>query len=205
MIYPARYSDISTYSLTLTQDQQWDVNHFGTIWTKNQDSYNSVAQATNVTPQLIAALHMRECDCNFTKYLLQGDSLGTVTWADGDSNNGQSLDPKTEGTVYFSQNQWVEAAIFALNAELPKQTELAITRHTTHLPTLCAFAEMYNGQGYYNRNVPSPYVLAGTSGYTSGKFVGDHNYDSEAVDKQVGVLPLLWTAFKLSDPIKATY
>ena len=200
MITTARYSNIDTLALSLTSDMQYDVAKFSKTWETNKPKYEAVASATNVPSQLIAAIHMREADCDFTTYLLQGDKLGTRTWADGDSNNGVSLPEGMENTVLFGPDQWVEAAVFAIHAEEPKQTELNITSSTLYLPTLCAFAEMYNGEGYYNKNLPSPYVLSGTSGYSKGKFVGDHDFDQNAVDDEVGVLPLLWTAFSLSFP-----
>jgi len=203
MITPARYSKLDSYKLTITSDQQWDLNKFKTIWLANMAKYEAVAHDTDIPPQLIAALHMRESDCDFTTYLLQGDKLGTRTWADGDSNNGTSLSPDLEGTVLYGLDQWHEAAVYSLQQEQPKQTELQLKSDTTYLPSLCAFAEMWNGTGYYNANLPDPYVLAGTSGYIKGKYIGDHHFDPNAVDEQIGVLPLLWQAFKLSPPILA--
>ena len=202
MIPAARYFTIDRLVPNLTDDQQWDLRKFSEVWQANRPKYDSVAQATNVPPQLIAAIHAREADCDFNTYLLQGDPLGTRTWADGDSNNGQSLPDSMEGTILYQPGQWVEAACFAIHAEEPNQTELGLTSTTTYLPALCAWAEMYNGAGYFNRNLPDPYVLSGTSGYKSGKFVSDHDFDPTFVDKELGVLPLLWKAFQLSDPVQ---
>ena len=54
------------------------------------------------------------------------------------------------------------------------------------------YAEHYNGMGYTNNNYgPSPYVWAGTSKYTSGKYVKDGVYDANTVDNQIGVAMML--------------
>lgn len=54
------------------------------------------------------------------------------------------------------------------------------------------YAEHYNGMGYTNNNYgPSPYVWAGTSKYSSGKYVKDGVYDANTVDDQIGVAMML--------------
>ncbi|MCX5921316.1 MAG: hypothetical protein NTW61_08385 [Candidatus Melainabacteria bacterium] len=54
-----------------------------------------------------------------------------------------------------------------------------------------SFAELYNGTGYEDKGVPSPYVLAGTSAYQKGKYVADGQYDPNHVDEQLGVATLM--------------
>lgn len=56
---------------------------------------------------------------------------------------------------------------------------------------MAAFAERYNGLGYYNKDKISPYVYSGTSIYTGGKYVRDGVYDANVVDKQPGVYILI--------------
>jgi lysozyme family protein len=50
---------------------------------------------------------------------------------------------------------------------------------------------MYNGLGYRARGAPSPYVYAGTDRYDRGKFVADHRYDPQHVDRQLGVAAMI--------------
>jgi hypothetical protein len=50
---------------------------------------------------------------------------------------------------------------------------------------------MYNGLGYANKGLPSPYVWAGTDQYTTGKYVADGVFDPNAVDRQLGCAGLL--------------
>ena len=53
------------------------------------------------------------------------------------------------------------------------------------------FAERYNGLGYRNKGLPSPYVWAGTDKYTSGKYVADGVFDPNYVDQQLGVMLMI--------------
>ena len=63
------------------------------------------------------------------------------------------------------------------------------------------YAEHYNGMGYTNNGYgPSPYVWAGTSKYTSGKYVRDHVYSADAVDDQIGVAMMLKWALEYKKP-----
>ena len=52
-------------------------------------------------------------------------------------------------------------------------------------------AERYNGLGYRNKGVASPYVWAGSSNYSCGKYVADGQYDPNYVDRQLGVAVML--------------
>ena len=45
--------------------------------------------------------------------------------------------------------------------------------------------------GYANKGIPSPYVWAGTSNYSSGKYIADGVFDSSYVDQQLGVAVML--------------
>jgi lysozyme family protein len=51
--------------------------------------------------------------------------------------------------------------------------------------------EGYNGWGYRNRGVPSPYNWSGTNIYDSGKFTSDGHYSPSAIDQQLGVCAIL--------------
>lgn len=56
---------------------------------------------------------------------------------------------------------------------------------------MSAFAEAYNGLGYYNKGRVSAYVYSGTNVYKSGKYVDDGVYDPKVKDKQPGVYILI--------------
>ncbi len=51
--------------------------------------------------------------------------------------------------------------------------------------------EGYNGLGYRNRGVPSPYLFSGTTVYEKGKYTGDGKYSASAIDQQLGVVAVL--------------
>lgn len=51
--------------------------------------------------------------------------------------------------------------------------------------------EQYNGLGYANRGLSSPYIWAGTDQYVKGKFVADGVFDPNEVDHQLGCAAIL--------------
>lgn len=62
--------------------------------------------------------------------------------------------------------------------------------------------EFYNGEGYWDRGLPSPYNWSGSNEYVKGKFVADHVFDPNFVDQQLGCAPLLATMMTLDPSIK---
>jgi hypothetical protein len=64
--------------------------------------------------------------------------------------------------------------------------------------------EQYNGLGYANRGLPSPYVWSGTDQYISGKYVRDGVYDPAAIDKQLGCAGLLMAMMAIDPTITFT-
>ncbi len=56
------------------------------------------------------------------------------------------------------------------------------------------FAEHYNGLGYRNKGLASPYVWSGTTTYKGGKYVADGQFSASAFDKQLGVAVMLKSA-----------
>ena len=167
----------SSIKITLTEAQMRNVQQFQLHWEQNKTRYQQVAAQTDVPPKLIAALHWRESSGKFNTYLHQGDPLGkpAVNWP----NNIPVF------------HKWEDAAIHALSMKKYNQQELSIQQDTTNLSQIATYAEAYNGLGYHNKGRQSPYVYAGASPYVSGKYVADSQYDSNHVDKQVGVVPLM--------------
>jgi lysozyme family protein len=51
--------------------------------------------------------------------------------------------------------------------------------------------ERFNGKGYINRNMPSPYLWSGTNQYVKGKYIADGVFSADAVSKQVGCATLM--------------
>lgn len=89
-----------------------------------------------------------------------------------------------DGGSLSGYSSWEAAAIDALSGGYGNINMNDIT-------TWYDFAERYNGLGYRNKGVSSPYVWAGTTNYTSGKYVADGVYDAGYVDQQLGVAVML--------------
>ena len=170
-------SSYTSYSDKLSDSFKSQVASFLKIWASSKKRYGFVSLETNVPACLIASIHYRESNCDFKTYLHQGDPLGKP-----------AVNEPNDIPVF---NEWEPAAIHALLMKASVRDFHRITFRTTDLNPLCAFAERYNGHGYKNRGLPSPYVLSGTEGYVKGKFVKDGVFDPNVVDKQIGVLPLM--------------
>lgn len=124
----------------------------------------------------IGVIHYRESSNDFRGVLHNGQKIiGT--------GKKTTLVPKGRGPF----STWEEAAIDALancHPYLAKNKDWSIG---TTLDKL----EAYNGLGYRNKGLPSPYLWAGTDQYTKGKYVADGKFDPNHVDQQLGVAPIL--------------
>lgn len=142
----------------------------------NRPRYELVAKATGVPWDVIGVIHYRESSGDFRGVLHNGQKIigtGKLT----------TLVPKGRGPF----STWEEAAIDALancHPHLARNKDWSIG---TTLDKL----EAYNGLGYRNKGLPSPYLWAGTNQYTKGKYVADGKFDPNHVDQQLGVAPIL--------------
>lgn len=145
--------------------------------------YQTVAEKTGVPWFVIAVIHERESSQSWRASLAQGDP-----W-----NRASVHVPAGRGPF----QSWEEAAIDALTdcaPHLARHKDWSVGGTLTEL-------EQYNGLGYAARDVPSPYIWAGTDQYRSGKFVRDGVYDSAAVDRQPGCAALLQRMMQLDPSI----
>lgn len=62
--------------------------------------------------------------------------------------------------------------------------------------------ETFNGFGYRNKGIPSPYLWGGTSVQKRGKYVRDGVYDPNTMDTQIGGMAVLKELMKLDPSIK---
>ena len=90
-----------------------------------------------------------------------------------------------DGGSLAGYSSWEAAAVDALTENSYGNINM------NDITTWYDFAERYNGLGYRNKGVSSPYVWAGTTNYTSGKYVADGVYDAGYVDQQLGVAVML--------------
>ncbi len=131
---------------------------------------------------LLLAKHAREASCDFTKNALNGQPLSQRT----------TIVPVGYGP-WTGPNAWAQSVDDAVSrgyyegADWSKPSEWA------------RVAEKFNGPGYKNRGLVSPYVWAGDKRYDSqgGKFVADGVFDRNHFDQQLGVIPLVVAMLEL--------
>jgi lysozyme family protein len=142
----------------------------------NRARYELVSKATGVPWDVIGVIHYRESTNDFRGVLHNGQKIiGT--------GKKTTIVPKGRGPF----STWEQAAIDALancHPYLAKNKDWSIG---TTLDKL----EAYNGLGYRNKGLPSPYLWAGTDQYQKGKYVADGKYDPNHVDQQLGVAAIL--------------
>lgn len=143
--------------------------------------YQAVEAKTGVPWYVIAVIHEREASQSWTKQLAQGDPLSNVS----------THVPKGRGPF----KTWEDGAYDALVNCAP----YAARNNDWSIGSMLAMLEAYNGLGYYNKGLPSPYIWSGTDQYIKGKYVADGKFDANAVDKQLGCAGLL-IEMRLLDP-----
>ncbi len=143
--------------------------------------YQAVAAKTGVPWFVIAVIHQRESSQNWGGSLAQGDPWNRVS----------VHVPAGRGPF----NSWEDAAVDALVNCAPHAAKWNDWSTGGTLTLL----ELYNGLGYSNKGLPSPYVWSGTDQYRSGKYTSDNHFDPDAVDKQLGCAGLIM-ALKALDP-----
>ena len=96
-----------------------------------------------------------------------------------------------DGSPLGEQLDFEEAAVDAIGRKQSVINAYNLYAESKDIVAILAFAEKYNGMGYYNNGHISPYIYSGTNVYVSGKYVRDHVYDPHVVDNQVGVYLIL--------------
>lgn len=107
--------------------------------------------------------------------------IAAIHWREASGNFNRRLH---DGGSLSGYSSWEASAIDALSGGYGNID-------LNNINTWYDFAERYNGLGYRNKGVASPYVWAGTTNYTSGKYVADGVYDAGYVDQQLGVAVML--------------
>lgn len=148
--------------------------------------YQTVEKKTGVPWFFIAVVHQRESSQSWAGSLAQGDPWNEVS----------THVPKGRGPF----SSWEAAAVDALKNCPPyaaKNSDWSMGGFLTML-------EQYNGLGYANKGIPSPYVWSGTDQYVKGKYVRDGVYDPDAIDKQLGCAGLILAMMQLDPAITLT-
>lgn len=135
--------------------------------------YQAVEKETGVPWWFVGVVHYRESNLDFNTYLGNGQALSKKT----------TIVPKGRGPF----TTWEEGAVDALVNCSP----YAAKNKKWDVGSSLELLEKYNGLGYFNKGLPSPYLWSGTDQYVSGKYVSDGKYSATAVDKQLGVAGIL--------------
>lgn len=146
--------------------------------------YQIISQATGVPWHVIAVIHEREADQDFTKQLGQGDPL----------NAPSRHVPRGRGPFFNhpddppGQDAFYRGAVDALQNCPPYA---ARWKDWTPGGTL-TLLELYNGTGYDDyHHENTPYDWGATDQEQRGKYVGDGQFDPNAWDTQVGCAAML--------------
>lgn len=145
------------------------------------DHYKEVSSETGVPIAWMAASFEREAASNFHLSPAQGDPWNKVS----------THVPKGRGPF----KSWEAAAKDAYHIDGLDKVGAANWPWTT----ACYYGELFNGFGPRGHGKHTGYLWAGTNIYTGGKYVSDHNWDANAFDKQLGIIPMMVKMIEL-DP-----
>lgn len=139
---------------------------------KGFDVYKRLEVRTGVPAYIIAAIHEREASGRFSAYLGNGEA-----W-----NRRTTIVPIGRGPF----NSFEDGAVDALTIE-------GLTSVHVWGPERALFYfEKFNGFGYRNRGLRSPYLWGGTNHQQPGKYVRDNVFDPTVMDSQLGAAPLMF-------------
>ena len=143
-----------------------------------QSRYESVQARTAVPWRITGIIHGLECSCDFRGHLHNGDPLSARTVKEP-AGRPIDWDPR--------KHTWEDSAVDALTFKrFNRWTDWSV-------PGMLYFLERYNGMGHrlYHPEVLTPYLWSFSNHYTRGKYVGDGDWEPDAVSKQVGAALLL--------------
>jgi len=139
----------------------------------NKAVYQEIEKETGVPWWFIGVVHYRESNLDMKTNIANGQRFDRKT----------TIVPKGRGPF----KSFKDAAVDALKNCSPYAAK---NKDWSIGGTLVMF-EKYNGLGYYNKGIPSPYVWAGTDQYAKGKYIADGVFDPNHVDTQLGCAGIL--------------
>lgn len=143
-----------------------------------EKEYVSVSEKTGIPWFVVGTIHQMEAGVSFTRHIHNGDPLT------GRTIHAPAGRPKAMPASGDFPYTWEESAIDALTGYPPHPPKW----DSGHI---LIFLEAYNGFGYRERGLKSPYIWACTNNYKSGKFSSDGKYDPLAVSDQIGCAAIL--------------
>jgi lysozyme family protein len=152
----------------------------------HKNIYQRIQAKSNVEWYHIALLHRRESDADFNTYLGNGQSLAHRT----------TEVPAGRGP-FTGLDAFYNGALDALHLD-----KLDTVIPPWPIEKILFYCEEFNGEGYNNHGLPSPYIFGGTNIQLPGKFIRDHVLDLKQIDPQPGCAPMLWMIGQLDTTVK---
>jgi lysozyme family protein len=168
-------------SMTIKPEREAEFKDLAKFAVDHKSRYQAIETKTGVPWWLIAVLHRRESDANFNTYLGNGDRLDRPTH---DVPRGRGPFASFE-----------DGAVDALHLDGLDQVK------DWRLEKALYYCEIFNGTGYNNRGLPSPYVWGGTNIQKPGKYVSDGVWNSRTWDSQPGCAPMIKAMMQLDPTI----
>lgn len=138
----------------------------------NIDRYKAIEKLTNVPAGFIMCAHERESSGDFTTYLGNGQPLNKIT----------TIVPKGRGPFKTFEDGALDAF------RLEKLGSGGIQLSDWDEGMLAWWGESFNGFGYRNKGIRSPYLWGGTNHQQPGKYVADGKFDPNFMDPQLGMM-----------------
>ena len=144
-------------------------------FTANKATYDEISKATGVPWDVFACIHKMESNCNFKAHAHNGDPLSARTVQ---VPKGRPV----KGNPPFT---FIESAIDALGYDG------ATGIKDWNIVATLKFLEKFNGLGYRNKGIYSPYMCSGTQHYSKGKYTSDGVFSPNVVSDQLGCIAYL--------------
>jgi lysozyme family protein len=137
---------------------------------------NYFSNGSTIPWYFIACVHYLECSFSFKKHLHNGDPLSGYTI------HVPVHRPKVGHGAPFTFEESAVDALKLMNYD--KVTNWS-------LPFILQKLEGYNGFGYTNRGINSPYLWSYSNQYVKGKYTKDRTFSANAVSEQMGAAVIL--------------
>lgn len=174
MMTPADYLSLwDTCELTSDPRKVKVLKHVSEVVLIHGAIYRMVSYSSRVPWPIIAALHFRESDQNFSCHLHNGDPLTAKT----------VHVPANRPVIGYPPFTWQTSAVDALS--LPWRP------HQWDIAGCLEFLERYNGRGYQKHSVNTPYLWDFTDKYVSGLYKADGVFSPSATESRPGCVAIL--------------
>lgn len=158
-----------------------EVEHSITTVLRGGKRYSAVAAQIGLPWYFVGILHLMECGADFRLHLHNGDPLASRTV--------QVPKGRPEGEWPIpgasADELWQVSALDALKLDGLHQWGCWT------IDGMMYCFERYNGFGYRQHKINSPYLFAASNHYTAGKYASDGKWSETAVSKQVGAAVIL--------------